>query len=102
MGIVKGISILADIFYTNDSETEYENQMKQQKALHTAQITKDIENRLLTSLLAEVGKIVDRSFQNSIDEVEQHIVSLKSNLDRKLNMKSILNESRIKINSINY
>ena len=78
---------------------EYE---KPVKALQIAQVTKDIENKLLTSLLAQSRLIVDNNFDSSILNLQKEIDDLKGSLDRDRIMRSILQESLITIKSINF
>ena len=98
LGVLKEFSKL----FQSDDNTDAENAAREQQALQAAQQAKAIEVQLLASLLEESQKVLTASFQKSIDNIEKPIAQLKTTLDRKQNMKSILNESRIKINAISF
>lgn len=96
------ISITGILFKGDDKETEVENERKRVKALQISQITQDIRSRILSSILKQSIELIEKSFQNSIDEVNKKITLEKRNMDREENVKTLLIESRVKINSINF
>ena len=96
------IGVLSALFAGDDNQTEKENEKQRAKALQISQITQDIKNKILTSILTQSKKLIDESFKTSIDEVNQNINIEKENLNREESIKSLLNETRIKINSINF
>lgn len=96
------IGITTTLLRGDDKETEVENERKRVKALQISQITQDIRSRVLSSILKQSKELIDKSFQNSIDEVNKKIILKKENIDREENVKTLLAESSVKINSINF
>jgi GTPase SAR1 family protein len=96
------IGIVTTIFGGEDKETELENERRRAKALQISQITQDIRTRILSSILKQSKELIEQSFQNSIDEINKKITIEKENIDREENVKALLSESRVKINSINF
>jgi small GTP-binding protein len=96
------LNIATTLFGSDDGETERENERQRAKALQISQVTQDIRNKILTSILKQSKELIEKSFQTSIDEIEKDIKKEKENLNREENIKTLLNEARVKINSINF
>jgi small GTP-binding protein len=96
------IAIATALFGGDDKETELENERRRAKALHISQITQDVRSRILSSILKQSKELIEQSFQNNIDEINKKITIEKENIDREENVKTLLSESRVKINSINF
>jgi hypothetical protein len=96
------IAIATALFGGEDKETELENERRRAKALQISQITQDVRSRILSSILKQSKELIEQSFQNSIDEINKKITVEKENIDREENVKTLLSESRVKINSINF
>lgn len=96
------IGIATSIFGGKDKERELENERERVKALQISQITQDIRSRILSSILKQSKELIDQSFQKSIDEINKKITLEKENINREENMKTLLTESRVKIDSINF
>mgnify|MGYP004003267241 CR=1 FL=1 len=102
ISVIKAISTIANILIANNEATEKENQIREQKALRISQITRDIKEKILLSLLTASKDFINNSFKDSIELLSNDIDNIKDTINRDKNMKSILNESRIKINSIKF
>lgn len=96
------IGIVTTIFGGKDNETELENERRRAKALQISQITQDIRSRILSSILKQSKGLIEQSFKNSIDEINEKILIEKENINREKNIKTLLIETRVKINSINF
>ena len=96
------IGIVTTLLGGDDKETELENERRRAKALQISQITQDIRSRILSSILKQSKELIDQSFQKSIDEINKKIVLEKENINREENIKTLLNESKVKIDSINF
>ena len=96
------IGIATAIFGGDNSQTDRENELQRAKALQISQVTQDIRSKILTSILKQSKELIDKSFKTSIDEIKQNITKEKENINREESIKTVLNEARVKINSINF
>lgn len=96
------ITLVTTLFGGTDDETNRENEQRKAKALQIAQTSKAIETKILTSILNQSKSLIDDSFKESIKEIENNINNEKEKINQDDNMKTLLNESRVKINSINF
>lgn len=96
------LTLATTLFGGADDATDRENEQRRAKALQISQITKNIETKILTSLLIQSKSLIDDAFKESIREIENKINKEKKNINQNDNMKTLLNESSIKINSINF
>ncbi len=96
------IGIATAIFGGDNRQTDRENELQRAKALQISQVTQDIRSKILTSILKQSKELIDKSFKTSIDEIKQNITKEKENLNREESIKTVLNEARVKINSINF
>ena len=100
--VVAVFGMISSIFGGDDKETDIENERQRAKALQISQATQNIRNRILTSILKQSKKLIDKSFQDSIDEINEEIANEKENISREESMRTLLNEARVKIHSINF
>jgi len=96
------IGIARAIFGGDNSQTDRENEIQRAKALQISQVTQDIRSKILTSILKQSKELINKSFKTSIDEIKQSMTKEKENLNREESIKTVLNEARVKINSINF
>lgn len=95
------IGVVSALF-REDNEVDLENERRRTKALQISQATREIKSKILNSILKQTKEIIEQSFQDSLDRMKKNIQKEKGNIDREKNIKTLLNEARIRIDNINF
>ncbi len=100
--VAQMITSLISMFSMNDEATDRHNENERLKALQISQATKDIRETIMTSMNAQTIEIIEKSFENTINELNEKIDEINQDISRDKNTKNILERSLIKIHKINF